>query len=312
MLSRKWVDTERGPRDRGAPPGCAGAAPPRLPSRVALDAGVPDKCRSAPSRSRQGAQKSELPEVLRKAVSAVAHTQRQQRGKVREPAPGRGCSSREGAAAAPRGLRRRRTVTLALARGPFRGLQTSKERERATRRRRGAALSRATPRVLAAGGRRGAARRRGSFPRNRCVPRPAGRFPPLGLALGRAWEFLRLCTTRPAAGGRGDPVREPRSLPGAPRAHGLDTAAPAAEDRALQRLPGSSCPPAPNPDLAGSSSYPKPGACGSAPAPTAPQLQPPSSSPEAARSARGRGDLGSGGNNPPPPRQSPEASGRAG
>lgn len=173
-------------------------------------------------------------------------------------------------------------MTLALARGPFIGLQTTKERERATRRRRGAALSRATPRALAARWRRG---RRGGGGRPSATgashgPRATSHHSVLLWA--EPVSFSLFVLPEPAAGTRSG---EPRSLPLPPQAHGLRTAAPAPKDRGLKRHPGSSCPPAPNPDLAGSISYPKPGACGSAPAPTAPQLQPPGSFPEAARSA---------------------------
>lgn len=111
-----------------------------------------------------------------------------------------------GAAAAQRGLSRRRTVTLALARGPFRGFQTSKERQLATRQRRGAALSRATPRALAARGRRG-------WRGGGCRPPATGASHGPQTASGRSvllWvepvSFSVFVLPEPAAGGRGDPV----------------------------------------------------------------------------------------------------------
>lgn len=217
-----------------------------------------------------------------------------------------------GAAAAQRGLSRRRAVTLALARGPFRRLQTSKELERATRRRRGAALSRATPRALAARGRRGRRGGGGPPPATGASHGPQTASRRSVLLWAEPVSFSVFVLHEPAARvGAGTRSREPRSIPRAPRAHSLSTAAQAREDRAPLRLPGSSYPPAPIPDLGGASLTLSPVREARRRRPTlrssshrAP-LQKLPALPEAAA-------IGAQERTPPPPRQSPEVSGRAG
>lgn len=117
--------------------------------------------------------------------------------------------------------------------------QKSKERERAARRRRGAALAPATPRALAAG--RAAARRQGSFSGNRCAPRR--------LAASRQAVSVR---TTPEGGLRARTrSEEPPDLARAPGAlrqlcHRRLDAALAPGQRALRRLVcASGHPPAP-------------------------------------------------------------------
>lgn len=69
----------------------------------------------------------------------------------------------------PKGPQPEKRRNLGPGRGPHQMAQKSKERERAARWRRGAALAPATPRALAAG--RAAARRQGLISCNRCAPR---------------------------------------------------------------------------------------------------------------------------------------------
>ena len=218
LLSIKWVDTERGAKGRGAPTGCAGAVPKSLPSEVALDSeGEPETCAQpragAGGELRRASCASSFRELSLPALTPGVSRGRGEEGSRRwaEAAAARwGRGSPEG----PQPEKRR---DLGPGQGPFQRAETSKKREPATRRRRGAPLSRAAPGALAAWGRSGGGAEAGAVLPQQVLPEArAGRFPPLSLAPGRACEYFVL--PEAAAGARGDPVR--RAAQPSPRARG--------------------------------------------------------------------------------------------
>lgn len=201
MLSIKWVDTDRGSKDWGAPP-------TRLPSGAALDSGSPANAAQPQAGTGRELRRQSCPCSFEK-LSLPSPMPGVSTGK---PALGQGCSSPEGlqqsrgAAAAdrgrgsPEGPQPESHRDLGPGQGP---IQRASDNEGAgasdPAAARGRALSGHTPRPGCLRAQR-AARRRGSSFRNRCLPRPAGHFPPLSLALGSACEFLSLCTTRASSG----------------------------------------------------------------------------------------------------------------
>lgn len=256
LLSIKWVDTERGAKGRGAPTGCAGAVPKSLPSEVALDSeGEPETCAQpragAGGELRRASCASSFRELSLPALTPGVSRGRGEEGSRRwaEAAAARwGRGSPEG----PQPETRR---DLGPGQGPFRRAETSKKREPATRRRRGAPLSRAAPGALAAWGRSGGGAEAGAVLPQQVLPEArAGRFPPLSLAPGRACEYFVL--PEAAAGARGDPVR--RAAQPSPRARGAQPQLCSSGSRE-PRPPEASrqflCapPPAPTPDLRGAS-----------------------------------------------------------
>lgn len=159
-------------------------------------------------------------------------------------------------------------MTLALATGPFRGLKQAGRGSEgpgggAGRCSLGPHAARSQP--GGAAGRRGGG---GRSPATGASQGPRGQLPALGLALGRACEFLRLCTTRGSSGWAR------RSLPIAPRAHSRSSGSRGPRLRGLPRNPVRPPTCGLQPRSLGSISYPKPGVGGWVPAPSAPHLRP--------------------------------------
>lgn len=200
----------------------------------------------------------------------------------------------EVAAAAQRGLSQRETRRdLGPGRGPIQRAQTSKKPERATLPQRRAQISRATPRAVAGGGGPqgggGRSMATGASLGRRVASRPA-------VLLGS--RFLSLCITHETVGRRRDPVGRAAQPCRCAQALGLRSTV---HDWTQPPFPGTEHPraflliltphPHPQPHRPLSPrivSYPVHGACSAVPdvySSTAPQLQPPSSSPAAAGSA---------------------------
>lgn len=98
LLSIKWVDTEQGPKGRGAPTGCAGAVPKSLPSGVARDSEGSPEASAQPRAGAGGAlRKASCARGSGELFPARTHARRvREAGGVREPALGGGCRSSEG------------------------------------------------------------------------------------------------------------------------------------------------------------------------------------------------------------------------